>query len=214
MGFAVFLSSLLEEGRGHVPAPADLSEQELRAADEMLAGFERSYRLEVPGEAPSLDAAAARWAAAMFFRACQFAVFRDVPAQLVERELSVPCPSAATAAAHYSVDLVFRLLPDLLRFARSAAEADPLVARLMRWARDWPLSSVGVADVSPVDARIVFTHPALAVLYVDRILARRDKPRLADERVRDSVRSALGLHPELAPEMAAALQHHARESRP
>ena len=204
MGYASFLSDLLETGRVRVPAPAELREEELRAGDEVLRAFEAAYRLELPGTPPAFDPAAARWAALRFFRACQFAAFRDVPAEAVAEALSGGGPEPLPSA-HYSVDLVLRLLPDLVRFARSAAEKDPLVEHLLRLGREWPLSSVGLAEVGPVGLGAVADHPALLALYVDRVIATRDVSRLADARVRDGVRRALGLHTELAPQLAAAL---------
>jgi hypothetical protein len=156
----------------------------------------------------------------MFYRACQFAVFRDVPAEAVAGALSVPCPGATAVTAvaqspavHYSVDVVFRFLPDLARFARSAADNDPLLEPLQRWARQWPLSSVGMAGVDGADVAFV-AHPALLALYVDRVIATRDRSRLADERVRQAVRAALGLHPQLAPDLAAALDASASTESP
>jgi hypothetical protein len=40
-------------------------------------------------------------------------------------------------------------------------------------------------------------------MYVDRIIARRDKTRLDDDRVREAVRTALGAFTDLAPELAS-----------
>jgi MoxR-vWA-beta-propeller ternary system domain bpX4 len=205
MGLASFLSSLLERGRVQAPVPNELSEDELRAGDAVLLDFEAQYRKVLPGTPPRLDRAAARWGAVQFLRGCQFTVYRDVPAELIEQELAPSCPLPTTPAVHYSVDLVFRFLPDLVRFARSAAEGDPLVNHLMHWARDWPLSSVGIVGVDAVDVNGFVADSALLALYVDRILEAGDLGRLTDERVRDAARTALGLHPELAPEVAAAL---------
>src|SRR5262245_6245979 len=179
MGYASFLSDLLETGRVRVPVPAELREEELRAGDELLRTFEAEYRLEMPGTPPAFDSAAARWAALRFFRACQFAVFRDVPAEAVAEALSGAGPKPSPSA-HYSGELVRRLLPDLVRFARSAAEKDPLVEHLLRLGRDWPLSSVGLAEVGPVGPGAVADHPSLLALYVDRVIATRDTSRLAD----------------------------------
>jgi len=199
MGFASFLSSLLESGRVRVSGQHELPQDELHAGDQVLKAFEEQYRLEMPGEPPPLDLRAARWAAVMFFRACQFAVYRDVPAQVVEAELSASCPARTSPGVCYSVDLVFRLLPDLARFARSAAENDPLVAHLKRLAREWPLSSVGTPEVDGTNIDGFVNDPCLLALYVDRIIAARDVSRLSDPRVRDGVKRAIGLHTELSP---------------
>jgi hypothetical protein len=42
-------------------------------------------------------------------------------------------------------------------------------------------------------------------MYADRIIASRDVSRLTDARVRSAVAEALGMHTELAAEVAAAL---------
>jgi len=207
MGYASFLSSLLETGRVRVTGLRELTQDELRAGDRVLSAFEAQYRLDFPDEPPPLDARAARWAAVLFFRACQFAVYRDVPAQVIDEELSARCPVHPSPAVHYSVDLVFRLLPDLARFARSAAEADPLVAHLKRLGREWPLSSVGMSEVGAVDVS-GFIDPSLLALYADRIIATRDVSRLSDLRVRDALKRALGLHAELSPQLSDALKQH------
>lgn len=206
MKYASFLSALLESGRVRVPAPAELPEEELRAGDKVLADFERVYRLELPGEPPPLDTRAVRWASVQFYSACQFAVFRDVPAEIVAEALAVRCPVPPSPAVHYSVDVVFRFLPDLARFARSAADNDPLLEPLRRWAHQWPLSSVGMAGVKDADVANLTVHPALLALYVDRILAARDRSRLGDQRVRQAARAAVGLYPQLAADFAADLE--------
>ena len=71
-------------------------------------------------------------------------VFRDEPAAAIAEALGPPCPAPITPSTHYSVDLVFRFLPEVVIFARSAAAHDPLVEHLERFAREWPLSSVGM----------------------------------------------------------------------
>jgi len=205
MGLSAFLRSLFEDGRARLPAYAPLDDSELRAADAELLEFERLARLETPGDAPGLDPEAARWAAVTLFRACQFVVHRDVPAEIVGRELSLACPSRRWPAVDYSADLTLRFLPELFTFARSAAENDPLVSCLRDLARRWPLSSVGVPDLGPVDVASFLDHPALRMLYADRILARGDAARLDNPDVRQAVEAAVGAHRELAGKLAPLL---------
>ena len=203
---AAFLDCLFTEGRVRVARPTDISEKELREMDEVLAAFETQYKQELPGAPPPLAREAARWAAVMLFRVCQFVAFRDLGESDMTEALGPACPGDDCPATHYSVDLTFRYLPDLVKLAHSASEGDPLVLRLARWADQWPLSSVGIAGVKPQGVAAVLGHPCLLRLYVDRIMVRRDRSRLSQACVRDGVRESLGMFPELAPEMASALQ--------
>lgn len=206
MGYLQFLTNLLEDGRVVVPEIGSNSQADDQDVAELLACFERQYRLDLPSGLPQFEAAAGRWAASRFFLACQFAVYRDQPAEAVHKELAAAWDAAATPAVHYSVDLVFRYLPDLTRFAVSASEGDPLVQHLLRWARQWPLSSVGILEVGEVVVDALAGNHALLQLYTDRIIASGDISRLSDERVRQAVRASLGMYPDLAPKIDGALK--------
>lgn len=205
MRFDGFLRDLLEEGRVRVAPPDVLTDAERRAARQVLVEFERSYRRQLPGTPPALDFPAAAWAAERMLRACQFAVFRDLPAEAIAQEAAQRFEGPASPVAHYSVDLLFRVLPDLLRLARRAAERDPLVEHLLGWASAWPLSSVGV-ELSDELARETFLEDdCLRRLYVDRILAADDPSRLGDPRVAAGLRAAVGEQIEMPPKLARAL---------
>jgi hypothetical protein len=201
-----FLQRLFEDGRVMVSAPEPVDKEELRAAEPTLAALEAVYRLDLPGEAPPLLPATARWAAMSMFHACQFVAYRDADEEMVAAALSSPLPAADAAprnedgpgclsyqaALHYSVDLTLRFLPDLLRLARSNAENDPLLGYLRQWAIAWPLSSVGLPDVTPDSIEPIVNHPCLLKMYGDRIIARKDRSRLGDPRVNQVVQQALG----------------------
>jgi hypothetical protein len=70
----------------------------------------------------------------------------------------------------------------------------------------WPLSSVGIPGIGPAEIDVLAGHPCLLKMYVDRIIARRDVGRCCDPRIGHEVRKALGLFPQLAPEIAAAVE--------
>ncbi len=205
MTYCQFLRHLFENGRVSVPTVAPLLDEELADGDRVIAEYERHDRSHVAGTAPELDVEAARWAAVRFFRACQFAVYRDIDAETIQQELGRPYVGATAPNALYSVDLLFRFLPELAKFGEPAAERDPLLDTLNRWAHDWPLSSVGMKGVEDVSIEGFSTSPALMQMYVDRIIAAEDHTRLSSPVVRDHVRAALGRFPELGPKTAAAL---------
>ncbi len=171
-----------------------------------LARVDELARLELPGTPPPFSPAAGIWAGTLFYQAGQFLVHREIGAEVVRKSLGKACPRGDDASRAYSVDLVFRYLPDLLSLARGIAHEDPLVERLTVLARQWPLSSAGVALPSGVDPSPFMKDRCLRILYAERIIASKDVSRLDRADVREAVREAIGLHPELSPEVAAALE--------
>jgi hypothetical protein len=203
MKLSQFLESLFDSGRVVVNrATGEISDDDRTSAREVLASAEQVRRLEVPGESPPWDEASGLWAAEMFFRACQCSVQRDIGAEAMQAMLGVERPAhTAAASEHYSVDLVFRFLPDLYTLAREASREDPLVPTLESWASLWPLSSVGMKDVAVLQIEPLVEDPVLLRYYAERIIAKRDGSRLSDPCVAEAVRAQLGLHKQLAPEM-------------
>ncbi|HEV7401873.1 MAG TPA: hypothetical protein VGO11_03065 [Chthoniobacteraceae bacterium] len=199
-----FLSRLSVEGLAVVTAEETLTANE--GWLEVVRGWDAVQRRELAFSAPDLSPAAAEWAAIRLYRGCQSLICREVAPDDLRRFLAEPCPEPPGAAATiYSVDLLFRFLPDLVKLARQVASGDPLVAELRKLAGAWPLSSVGIEGVGEVDAAPVLRHPGLRQLYVDRILAAGDTGRLKDPAVRLAVQTSLGMFPELSPKVAAAL---------
>src|SRR5690348_14553961 len=103
--------SMLQEG-GHVIVGRDdpqRGEELERALNEMDA----VARGDLAFTAPALSMPAAQWAAIRMYRACQFLVYREVEPSIIEKDLREPCPEAVSPSVCYSVDLSFRILPDL-----------------------------------------------------------------------------------------------------
>ena len=199
MSLTAFLNELLTGGRVRVAVAGDIADSDGLEAEQILADFERQYRLDLPGEPPPLSAPAAVWAATMLCEACRFVAFRDLGQEAMGVLVQRPNLSADPPSLHYSVDLTFRFLPDVIKQAQTASGQDPLVEHLLQLARQWPLSSVGVAGVADVNVDAVVGHPCLLRMYADRIIATRDWTRLIAPRVREAVQCAVGLFPELAP---------------
>jgi hypothetical protein len=191
-----------------VPAPGEISAEDRAETTKVLEEFECEWRLNVPGEAPPFHAEAATWAAIRFYQASQYAVFRDEGPEFAFEPLDHASELGKLPSAHYSVDLIFCFLPDLVRQVRAAASGDPLVDELLSWGRHWPLSSVGIAGVE-LDARgaelaAILSSPSLLQMYVDRIIDRRDNSRTGHDTVRQAIAAAIGLYQQLAPDLIAA----------
>lgn len=206
MSLPDFLNTLFAHGRARVGQPGQVSPEHLGQASALLMEFEQRAQAEFPGEPPPYLPTVGLWGAELFYRACQLAVCRDLGAENIAAALAPRCPQPLSPAVHYSVDLVWQFLPDLHRLTRQAAPNDPLVGEILRLAGEWPLSSVGIADVQPRSIAELIAHRGLLTLYVDRILARGDTSRLSDPRVRDAVAAAIGAHAALAPNFTAALK--------
>src|SRR5580765_3546343 len=179
---SVFLERLMTEGVAAVfDEPGALSED--ATCDQILVELESTARNELAGEGPGFSLETGRWAARILYQACKFVICRDFSEAEMLRPLNEPCPAKRSPEVDWSADLVFRHLPDVYRGARHLANADPLVKELMRLAKEWPLSSVGISFPDKPDLKSFFPHPALRRLYVDRILNTSDVSRLGDAAV-------------------------------
>lgn len=206
MSLPVFLRDILDDGCATIDGVAAVTDDDRAAAAETLTEYERRCRIDFPGDPPRVSQPAAVWAAEMLFNACRCLLYRAIDEAGIDELLSQPFPGERDAAAHWSVDLSFALLPDLIARAKSASPDDPLLKILKQWANDWPLSSVGVADIEPADVDAIVIHQGLLRLYCDRIIARKDFPRLTHESVCREIEYSLGAHPELAPEFNRRLK--------
>lgn len=131
---ADFLRRFEETGEAQVHPFGEILPADDPAAEECLRAWDAAAREELSGPVPPFDPAAALWAARMYYQACQLLVCRDVPPGKIPDALAEPCPVARGPGADFSVDLVFRHLPELHAYARRAAPEDALVPVLAAWA--------------------------------------------------------------------------------
>jgi hypothetical protein len=141
----------------------------------------------------------------MLYRACQFTVDRAVSFEVVREVLGEPCPAPMCPEAAYSVDLTFRFLADVVRHNKAVPDDDPVKAALAAWSQQWPLSSVGIADVAPVNLEVILGHKGLRRRYADRVIQIGDSQRASDPRVCRAIEEAIGLHTALAGRLASVL---------
>src|SRR5688572_21963468 len=201
---SVFLDKLMKDGIALVfPEVASLVEDP--ATDCVLADWEAAARSELAGEAPQFDREAAVWAARMLYHACRFVACRHLGEDEIVKAFREGCPKAHSPGVDWSVDLIFRQLPEVYRTARHLSNADPLVRELMRLAANWPLSSVGLPIPEP-SVPSFLSDPALLQLYVDRVLEGNDLSRLGNPIVDAALRRTIGSYPELAPAIEKKLR--------
>ncbi len=162
----------------------------------VLERFSRLDRLEMPGEMPAFDREAALWAATFIYRSAQLILLRDEAAASIPKYL-VDFPGSRDVAANYSVDLSFRFLPDVIKLAKGLAPGDPLVAKLEQTANLWPLSnpSIRLEGVSE-DLEKILDHPTLSLVFVDRVIAAKNRHVLKHVSIRALIGAALGEHAE------------------
>lgn len=197
------LGDLAQDGRAAVRAqPTDLDDAD---ALPVLANLDAAAREALALALPRFSSGPALWGARLFHQLCRFVVCRDLGIEGIDAVCAVPCPGARGPDTDWSVDLTLRHLPRLFALARHLSNGDPLVSRIRRIAADWPLSSVGVPGLAGLRLDSFIGDPGLLRVYADRILAAGDTSRLGDPRVDDRLRADLGLHRDLAPEMAGRL---------
>jgi hypothetical protein len=206
MSYPKFLDKLLHSGEVRLTDAIAPTDTELQRGSLLLAAFEKTWRLELPGTAPAFSPVVASWAAASFFRAVQLLLFRDLPADEICSSFESACPPCDPVDKHYSVDMIFRFLPDLWKFSQAAAEQDPLSLQLKDWCIQWPLSSVGAQNILTAQndsAEFRFEidefadNDCLMQVYIDRIVSHADASRMNDQRVIKRLHQSAGMYPEL-----------------
>lgn len=200
---SLFIESLSNDGRVIVSSTQSAPPDE--TARHRLHELHLRAQVELSGEAPDFSSESARWAATLLYEICQFIVCREIGEAQIASAFAQPCPEPRGPATDWSVDLLLRHLPALYLSARHLSNGDPLVHELKTLATTWPLSSVGMPDLPQLNLDSFVDHPTLARLYADRIVAAADINRLGNSLVDDLLRATLGIHHDLAPELAAKL---------
>jgi hypothetical protein len=173
-----FLNDLLTTGILTLAGrPTPFAENDLLAADALLAAYHAQDAQELPQQAPAFNAPAARWAAHYVYYTALLMLARELDEAVMETYLP-PFTDELTPEVVYAVDLTFRYLPDLLHLAKGLAPGDALVARLHATASQWPFSFVGNESVDAATEGIVLsTSGTTAGLHRPHCGAARPGPR-------------------------------------
>ncbi len=208
-----FLARLFETGE--VQLPREIADRQGDGVARVLEDSERVWRRGVASEPPRFDVATATAASRVLLSMCQAVVYReteidDLKRRLVESKLPYGDVVVQDPSLHYSVDLLFRFMPQVLERAKRISPSDDLIPLLLDVLRPWPLSSIGVSELSPAAScpslRVVQTDRSLWRMYVDRVISLNDSQRLQHPETRAAVAAALGPFDSLAPEMSQRLK--------
>ena len=214
MSIQSFLQQLFSDGQTSVDDQQEISENDQEAVQQIMVEFEVEYRLTFPGKAPQFDSETGYWALRRFYHASQLTVYRDWGEDLFPKLFSDPAPQVDPVTSHYSVDLIFRFLPDLVRFAQSSAPKDPLITELNQWALDWPLSSVGMKLEEEVSLDPIVNHTGMMRFYVDRVIEKQDQSRTKHPKVEEILVSSVGLQDSLKSKLQHLLPEEPKQPEP
>jgi hypothetical protein len=174
------LNELWNSGRLLATHPVTSSEEHDELILAWLATVEPSYRQQLPGDPPASIPQVSVWAARQFFRAAQLVVHRELGESFIQSGLETEpiqkrdSPWATNPSLHYSVDLHFRFLPDLVRLAKAMSRTDPLLDQLNAWMIRWPLSGARIAGLPPEESERlepILRDPCLRIVYIERRLS-------------------------------------------
>ena len=177
-------------------------------AERALRELEARGRTDLAARPPDFDVDVGLLAARCLLEACRLLVFRDAEDAEVARRL-VLAVEPADVTTIYSVDVALRYLPALRRLAVREAPGDSLVVAIDGVAREWPLSSVGIADLEIRSSALdeILAHESLRMLYLDRIVEAGDTLRLDDPRVSAALDEALGERTDLGSGLSVLRAH-------
>jgi hypothetical protein len=210
----LFLSRLFETGEIHLPR-ANVAGDHLEKVTRLLKAAETIWRRGVPGEPPKFAVTAAEVASRLLFSMCHAVVYRETEVDDLKRMvIDAKFPKGDVAvndlSLHYSVDLLFRFMPQVIERAKRISQSDELIPLLLDVLKPWPLSSIGVSELSPAvpcpSLQVIQSDRSLWQMYIDRVMAFNDVGRLQNPQIRAAVVAAIGPFDELAPDISRRLK--------
>ncbi|HBE68259.1 MAG TPA: hypothetical protein DDW52_08940 [Planctomycetaceae bacterium] len=169
----------------HIKASPD----DMETASAILREAEALARLSAPADAPELKLSVALWAAQVMHHYCRVLIDRTNSKTTLPDEIRPPRSLGTSAGEHWSADIVFRSWWDLVRRARKLSPDDSLNGALSEITRQWPLAAVGTQTVCRSERiDVVWKHPCLRQILIDRIIHRQDRELVSSERIASAVK--------------------------
>ncbi len=162
----------------------------------ILKEFYNQDKLNMPFEAPQFSDKAALWSSIYFYHAVQLTVLRNFGQNTVI-DLLKDFEGEINPDAIYSVDLIFRHLPQLFNFVKSLSPDDILLQTLKKTAINWSYSSVGMEIEEQFNSEIILSDKSLSLSYIDKIIEYNDIKRVNNKQIIKLIDTALGNYPEV-----------------
>ena len=188
-----FLLELSEAGEVTVDRKLEISAEELDACIPILKSLEKSARLNAPSGLPKFNEKTASTALKIFYNICQMMVNRDFSENLINNTFNQleELPDPASLETVWSVDVVFRYLPDIFRMSTKLSKGDPLCDKIVDLAKRFPFSTPGIKIDDCVDAYLV-ENDALKIIYMNRIIESEAVDRLVNADTKLAIEEKLG----------------------
>lgn len=196
MKLSIFLQNLLS--KGEVIVESNIIKFEEKDDQEVINILEKYYqedKLEMPYLAPEFLPSAGLWAIKYFYYSIQSALLREIDEKTIS-DLLKDFELEKSPEAIYSVDLVFRHLPQLFDFIRALAPDDFLVKCIKEIAIKWPFSSVGIDFEDDFNIDNILKNKSLTYSYIDRIISYKDIKRIKNQKIMNLVEEVLGNYSE------------------
>ncbi len=203
MPVANLIQQLFDDGRLVLETDQRPGEVEIQRAVDAVVEFEKEYRESLAPDPPEVDRDAVAWSVELFYLIAQQIAYQHLDQEKFEFHFGPP--RVVNSQSSYSVDLVFRFLPDILRLSRASDANALLTESLLKLAADWPLSSVGIALSAEPEIQPILNCRSLRIFYVDRIIEKGDIARLSHSEIRSDVQAAIGANPQLSPKISEFL---------
>jgi hypothetical protein len=173
---------------------------------EFLTQAYHAEATDYPYTAPAFDPKAGLWAAKTVFWACQLMLHRtDAPADLAQ--LLPDFAEPQTASVILSADLTLRFLPDIITRLQLIDPDDALIPVLENHLKTNHYSGVRYWQTgADLDFSVVIADACLRQLYINRVIAAKNKMVAMHPALTDGIRASLGMFaadfwPDLAPEL-------------
>jgi hypothetical protein len=189
-----FINDLLTSGNIIIQgAIVDFAIDDEKQALILLKQYYNEDMLEMPLEAPAFNGSAALWSAKYFYNAIQFTLLRNELEEKINERLN-RFEGEINASTIFSVDLMFRYLPSLFELTKGLAPSDVLVKILQQTASEWPFSSIGMEMEAVKNEAIVLENVSLKIMYIDRLMSKKDERRIIKNELQHHINISAGLH--------------------